>query len=119
MMAWKGQDALRSLSGEGSRNRSVLSRSVPAKLLRLSGFFVSAATVVLLWALRQPAGGLPRRELLFGLLVYVLGPGGLTVAAASLVSGRPGWMVVLTVATYIVGLALFLVYAVNVRAISL
>ena len=107
------------MSGEDSLNPSVLGRSLPAKAVRLSGCFVSFSAAVLLWTLREPAGGLPQHELWFSLLVYVLGPGGLAVAASSVVSDRPGWMVVVAVATYVVGLALFLIYAVNLRTIAL
>lgn len=99
-------------------NRRVLSRVLPAKPLGFIGLFMSVVAAVLLWAWREPADGLPQHELLFGLMIYVLGPGGLTLAASSLVSGRPRWMVPAAVATYVAGIALFLIYAVNVGSIS-
>lgn len=81
----------------------VMNRLVPARPLAFVGVFVAVGAAVILWSWREPPHGLPQSELLFGLTVFLLGPGGLTLAVSALAPGRPWWSVPTAVVTYAVG----------------
>ena len=107
-------------SHAGHRNgiRNALSLVVPVRPVRLLALLASLAAVLVLLAGERGPGELPRHEVLFGVMAYVIGPGGLAVASTTLLSQRSLWQIPVALATYLLSVAAFILFAVNVGAIA-
>jgi hypothetical protein len=91
---------------------------IPPRPLRLVGLLISLGAALVLLATRSESGGFPRKDLLYALLAYLFGPGGLSLAAITFLPPRSKWLFPAVVASYLLGLGIFLVLAVNLGAIS-
>ena len=91
---------------------------VPNRPVRLLALLASLVAALVVLSGKRGPGSLPENELLFGLMSYLVGPGGLSVAAATMLPRHSPWVIPLALAAYGLGLVAYMLFAVNVGAIA-